>query len=71
MHKVQEEMKEKDSKKKNQHNIMLDARSNNHILDVGGPTKSNHARFGNGILAVPGRVKNGKVLLDGEGYGEM
>ena len=49
----------------------FDAGSNNHILYVGGPTKSNHGRFGNGIFAAPVRVKNRMVLLDGRGYGGM
>ena len=42
-----------------------EAGSNNHILDVYGPMKSNHGRFRDGVFAAIGGVKNRKVLLDG------
>ena len=42
-----------------------DAGFDNHILDVYGPTKSNHGRFRDGVFAASGGVKNRKVLLNG------
>ena len=42
-----------------------DAGSDNDILDVYGPTKSNHGRFRDGVFAASGGVKNRKVLLNG------